>query len=266
MQNYVKDMSILKCSINYTTFRRDYDWLKFSLASARKYAKGFSGITVVVPTTDLDVFLPIEREFSTPECPVLVRTFLEYPGKGFVHHLAMKSYADIFAPSSTHILSMDPDCLFTSPVTPLDYFIDGNPVLLIEPYEAIKRAGHSGRFYWKEITEKALMFECTHETMCRHPAVHHNWIFKELRRYIETVHQVPFIDFVIKQKNEYPQGYGEHNTLGSFAFKMHPHSYHWIDREFDGEKNDPPSKLIQLWSYTGVDRPDNKAIIEKILS
>lgn len=257
-------MSIMRVGILYVTFNRDLEWMEYSLQSCQKYAKGFVGIKIVVPTSDLDAFLYLERKYSTPTCPVLVRTFLEYPGKGFVHHLAMKCYADVLSPNWTHTLFMDPDCLFTSPVTPLDYFQDGSPVLLIEPYEAIKRAGHEGRYNWKRVTEEALKFECTHETMCRHPAVHHHWLLHEMRRHIETRHETPFLDFVLKQKNAYPQGFGEFNTIGAFAFHSHPHSYHFIDREFDGEKNDPPPKVLQMWSYQGVDA--NREVIHKILS
>lgn len=259
-------MSILKTSVQYVTFRRDLEWIDFSLQSFRKYAKGFHKVVIVVPTVDLDAFLPLERQYSTPECPVFIKNFLEYPGKGFVHHLAMKCYADVFSPDSTHILHMDPDCLFSSPVTPLDYFVDGRPVLLIEPYEAIRKAGHEGRYNWKRVTEMALGFECTHETMCRHPAIHHKWLYKEMRTHIERKHETPFMDFVLKQQNTFPQGFGEFNTLGAFAFKEHGHSYHFIDREFDGEKNDPHAKVTQMWSYTGARSGHNFEMIRKILS
>lgn len=259
-------MSILRVGINYVTFKRDIEWLEYSLQSCRKYAKGFCGITIVVPAVDFDAFMPLEAKYSTPDCPVIVRQFLEFPGKGFVHHLAMKCYADVSSSGWTHTLHMDPDCLFTSPITPLDYFVEGKPVLLIEPYEAIHRAGHAGRLNWKSVTETALRFECTHETMCRHPAVHHHWIYKELRRHMEAAHGTPFLDFVLRQKNEFPQGFGEFNTIGAYAFKEFPHSYHWIDREFDGEKNDPPSKVWQGWAGRPGGAGANLEILHKILS
>ena len=102
--------------------------------------------------------------------------------------------------------------------------------------------------------------------MCRHPAIHHKWLYSEMRRHIERKHETPFVDFVVKQKNTFPQGFGEFNTLGAFAFKEHGHSYHFIDREFSGEKNDPPAKVTQLWSYTGARSGHNLEMINKILS
>lgn len=245
----------MRTVINYTTFARDRDWLRYSLESVRKYGRGFSGITVVVPTWDVDKFIQFER-YSTPDCPVQIRGFLEYPGKGFVHHLAMKCYADVFSPDSEFILHMDPDCLFTSKVSPHDYIVDGKPVLVIEPYSALRNQpkGSFGwnRGSWKEVTEAALQFDCTHETMCRHPAIHYTWAYRAVREHIETVHRVPFIDFVIKQKNTYPQGFGEFNTLGSFVLAKMADSYHLIDRGTNGDKSDPPNKVWQGWSYRGV--------------
>jgi hypothetical protein len=246
--------------ILYVTFARDLHWLRYSLESIRKYASGFSGVKIVVPTWDVDKFLQFER-YSTPDCPVLVKNFLEYPGKGFVHHLAMKCYADVFCPEADFILHMDPDCLFKEKVAPDDYFVDGKPVLVIEPYDVL-RTIHPARYNWKRVTEEALKLDCTHETMCRHPAVHDRATYREMRAYIERVHQTPFLDFVLKQKNSYPQGFGEFNTLGAFAMQS-AIPYYLIDRSDQGDKYDPPSKVWQGWSYQGVSK--NMDTINRIL-
>ncbi len=229
----------------------------------RKYAKGFDGVIVVVPTTDIPRFLHLESSFQ--DIKVKIKGFLEYPGKGFVHHLAMKCYADVLCPQATHILHMDPDCLFSAHITPDSYFVDGKPVLLIEPYEAFKEK-HPGRYNWKQVTEKAVGFPCSHETMCRHPAVHNAETYGACRSHIQSIHETPFIDFVLKQENKFPQGFGEFNTLGSFALEMRRGEYHFIDRGFEGEKHDPASCVTQLWSYTGVRRPDNLETIRRILN
>jgi hypothetical protein len=259
-------MSIMKVGVFYCTFLRDKDWLEYSLQSVKKYASGFSGITIAVPTNDIDQFLPFERRYSKPDFPVLVKTFLEYPGQGFVHHEAMICSADIFMSGMTHILHMDPDVLFTSPVTPLDYFKDGKPVLLVEPFEAIRRDGHTGRYGWKAVVEKALKFPVSHETMCRHPAIHHKWIYKAMREHIESRHEIPFVDYVLRQKNAFPQEFCEFNTLGAYAMEFAKDQYHFIDRGFDREKNDPTPKTLQLWSYTGANSHQNQEVIKKILS
>lgn len=240
----------MNVSILYVTFQRDLEWLRYSLDSFKKFASGFTGVTIVVPTWDVGKFLQFEK-YSTNDCPVLIKNFLEYPGKGFVHHLAMKCYADVFCPNASQILHMDPDCLFRDRVTPDDYFQGGLPVLLIEPYDHIKNV-HPARYNWKAVTEAALKFNCTHETMCRHPAVHHRETYLNTRDHIEKVHVTPFYDFVIKQKNPYPQGFGEFNTLGAYALEHMRDKYHFIDRGSEGDRRDPPSKVWQGWSYTGV--------------
>lgn len=251
----------MKVGILYVTFGRDLAWTRFSLESIGKYCTGFSGVTIVVPTWDFNDFLQFERH-STPSCPVKIKQFLEYPGRGFVHHLAMKCYADVFMPEMDVVVHMDPDCLFCKPATPGDYVSETKPVLVVEPYEELKTK-HPARFNWKGVTEHALKFDCTHETMCRHPAAHIKQTYKGLRAYIEEIHQQPFLDFVIRQKNSYPQGFGEFNTLGAYAMKFLPYEYVFIDRKDKGEAADPEPKVWQGWSYTGVSK--NMETIKKIL-
>jgi len=252
-----------RLEVLYVTFSRDLHWTRYSLESIYRFGTGLSGVTVVVPTNDVGIFSQFAR-YSTPECPVRIKGFLEYPGKGFVHHLGMKCYGDVFCPDADLILHMDPDCLFTTAFSKGDYVIGEKPVLVVEPYDAIKTA-HPARYNWKRVTEEALKFDCTHETMCRHPAVHYSWLYRATRDHIEKVHATPFLDFVIKQKNSYPQGFGEFNTLGSYALKNHTSKYHIIDRKDQGASADPPSKLWQGWSYTGVTSRENAAKIKEIL-
>lgn len=253
----------MKTAIFYVTFARDLLWMDYSLQSIRKFGSGFSEICIVVPTVDVDKFKKFEKAFGTAECPVRVKGFLEYPQKGFVHHLAMKCYADAFLPDVDLVLHMDPDCMFHAPFTPDSYVINNKPVLLIEPYESIRRS-NPGRFHWKSVTEDSLRFPCNYETMCRHPAVHYTWLYPKVRKHIEMVHGTPFMDFVLKQKNSFPQGFGEFNTLGSYAIDRHPESYHLIDRGNSGEAADPKPLLTQMWSYEGVNR--NMAKIQEILN
>lgn len=263
----------MKVGILYVTFARDIEWLRYSLESIGKYCSGFAGVTVVVPTWDFDKFTQFER-YSTPSCPVRIKQFLEYPGRGFVHHLAMKCYADVFMPDMDVILHMDPDCLFFKPCTPEDYLAtvsdssmeDGDcrkvPVLVVEPYSELVTK-HPARYNWKGVTEMALKFDCPYETMCRHPAAHIPSTYWGVRNHIEGVHRQPFLDFVIRQKNAYPQGFGEFNTLGAYAMKFLPDKYHFIDRKDKGIDADPEPKVWQGWSYEGVSKNINR--IKKIL-
>ncbi len=245
--------------INYTTFARDLEWLGYSLKSVLKYAHGFEGVTIVVPTWDYEKFKHFES-WGRSDLPIKVRVFMEYPGRGFLHHLAMKCSADIVDPWATHILHLDPDCLFNQPVTPDDYFAFDRPVLYFEEYADIKRASEEGvynkdwsvRYQWKAVTERAVGFECPVETMCRHPAIHPRETYALTRAHIEAAHQTTFLDFVLRQKLSFPQGFGEFNTLGAIAFKMRHDEYHWVRVGPYVSKPPFPEKLTQLRSHDGA--------------
>jgi hypothetical protein len=257
-----------RVAVNYVTFARDLQWMDYTLGSFRKHAKGFCNVDIIVPTTDSGLFGPLVERYSTPDCPVRIREFIEYPGKGFLHHLIMKCYADIFRPDATHILHMDPDALFSGPVTPDDYFVDDKPLLVVEKYSAIpinKEGDWQGRLKWKAVTEMALRFDCPYETMCRHPAIHKIETYRKVRDYIESVHGTPFTDFVLKQKNSFPQGFGEFNTLGAYAYEKMRDEYHFWDRGTLGVAGDPKSLVEQLRSYDGPHGGNNPAGIERAM-
>lgn len=256
----------MRVNIMYVTFRRDLAWLDVSMRSFKKYCSGFTGVTIVVPTSDLDVFLPFEAKYSTKDCPVLVKTFLEFPGKGFCHHMAMICYADVFATDATHVLHIDPDCLWNQPTTPYEYVVDEKPVLVIEPFDAIRQAGHMGRYGWKKPVDDALKIDTKYETMCRHGATHPKWLYKSMREHIEARHCVPFIDYVLRQQNSFPQSFVEFDTLGAYAVEFYPSKYKLIDRGYDGERNDPVPHITQMWAnHSEPSDTHNQVNIQRIL-
>lgn len=254
-----------KVDILIASYARDYDWCEFNLRSIVKFATGFHGVTLLVPSHDAALFLKLEQKYTRPELPVLVKHYVVMPGKEFNHHQAMKCYADVFCPQADFILHTDSDCIFTAPVTPDDYFVDGKPVLLKRAYADIASSGseHAGSIWWQAQTERALGFPCPYETMRRHPAVHPKWIYSWLRSHIERIHLTPFTDYVLKQKEAALQGFSEFNALGSFAHEFHENDYHWIDQQFEA---DPPKKLHQNWSWTQGGAASKKSEIERILA
>jgi hypothetical protein len=264
----------MKVGIIYVTFARDIEWLRYSLESIGKYCSGFSGVTVVVPTWDFDKFTQFER-YSTPSCPVRIKQFLEYPGRGFVHHLAMKCYADVFMPDMDVILHMDPDCLFCKPCTPDDYLEGGKPVLVVESFELLNKY-FKERAFWKIGVDEALGIDAKFETMCRHPAAHVNDLYGKVRARVESVHGIPFMDYYLKGKNSFPQTRSEFPVLGAFAVEFMKDRYCFWDCSPERQKRldevignrelkigHPESKLAQFWSYSGTLK--NLQEIKKIL-
>lgn len=230
------------------TYHKDAEWLKYCLHSIKQFCKGFTGVTVVVPDRDVDVLEPICREWG-PD--VVMDTFTEVEGKGMIHHQGIKMMADEFCQHAKYILHTDSDCIFTEPVTPGDYFVEGKPVLLVEAYERfIDR--YPTILQWKVTTEKALKFEATMEGMRRHPAVHHRALYPAVRKRIEEVHKKSFKEYVLSCKPDFPQGISEFNVLAAYAWKHMHDQYHWIDV---GTELRPKDKIHQNWSHGGLDRP-----------
>lgn len=258
---------VVGVEIFIVTYHKDAEFLKYSLYSIKKFARGFAGVTVVCPDRDVEVIEPICREWG-PEGTAL-ELFQEHDGKGMLHHMAIKCMADHFC-QSDFILHTDSDCIFTEPITPLDYFVGGKPVLLMEHYDRfIDR--YPTILQWKVTSEKALRFKCDYETMRRHPAVHPRAVYAGVRERIERVHKMPFLDYVLSCKPDFPQGFSEFNVIGGYARKEMADHYLWIDT---AETVPPKDKVCQFWSHGGLDRPTDtgafvpdtpRTIIKRIL-
>lgn len=244
-----------KTRILLVSFKKDALWCSYALRSIKKYGTGFMGVTVVVPTVDKPVF----EEMCQMHGADLV-LFNEEPGRGHAHHQVMKCSADIHCPDADFILHTDSDCLFTESFTPLDYIIDGKPVLWVEQFlPSMPEA--KGRLLWREVTEKALGEAVQYETMLRHPAVHHRWIYLMTRNRIANANQQEgkrpsFEEYVLSQNNWWtekdgktvPPGFGEFNALGNVALKYFSDQY--VIQDFTGIPNRPPNKIKQYWSRT----------------
>jgi hypothetical protein len=141
---------------------------------------------------------------------------------------------------------VDSDCVFREPVTPADYLVDGNPVLLIEEWARVGPA-----ICWKAGVDKALGIDSDYETMRRHPAIHHRSTYGDVRASVERVNKTDFDRYVLMQKPDYPQGFSEFNTIGNYVVRHFSKCYHLIDV---GKEPYPRSKLVQFWSHAPPDR------------
>lgn len=236
------------------SFAKDFPWLDHCLKSIARFGMGFRQVVLVVPETDFKASVARydgDYEFIT------FGQFHEAPGKGHLHHQAIKCMADTYS-DADFILHTDPDCVWREPFSPADYFIDGKPVLLIEPYEAF-RESHPNRYGWKAVTERALCLECDYETMCRHPAVLRRDTYALIRDQIEDHHpeNSDFLNYVLSQKPDYPQGFTEFNALGSGVVAWQHDLYRLIDVSREPRPHD---KLIQFWSHRTPTEPQEVVI------
>lgn len=234
------------------SYRRDFPWLAYALRSIRKFATGFSGVTVLVPDSDTVELVELALKLWAPPVPfhLVVKGFSETPGKGFLDHMAQLLCADIYSSEPDFFLHFDSDQIFREPVTPQDYFMDGKPRILKEPYERLETV-HPGRFYWKGVTERTLGFETPFETMCCPCQIYPRSIYRYVREHIEKLHAMPFRDYVLSQRNEFPQTFGEHNSIGAYALKFYPDVFHWIEVP---RETRPRDKAVQFWSHRSPDK------------
>jgi hypothetical protein len=231
-----------KVGILIVTYLKDIEWLEYCLRSFQKFATGFDQVTIAIPRQGS---APLKKLAATYGVSVWV--FDEVFGKGHLHQNAIKCMGDAIMPMMDYVAHIDSDCCFTEPVTPEDYFIDGKPVLVMEPYADIAEDNRRG---WKPVTEMAVGFPVTYEFMCRHPAVHPKNLYYQTRKLVEKVTREEFLSFVLRQKSTFPYGFCEFNTLGAYAFENMHNAYHWIDVS---KERRPRDKLIQFWSHATPD-------------
>lgn len=257
-----------RVEIFIVSYAPDANWLRWNLRTIAKFAKGFKGVTIAVPETDVPLFLPLQSE-----CPfrLIGHAPARSPAEAFLRHEEIKLHADEYCPHADFILHTDSDCVFTGPVSPADYLREGKPEILIEDYSRV-----GAGIMWKAGVELALGIKAQFETMRRHPAVHYRGLYAAVRQAIEAKHGMPFTQYLFSHPHNTPGEISEFNLLGSFALTSPAwrEKYHWIDL---GREAKPSSsaKLLQFWSRGPIDgmQPspqDNKPcvpleVIQKIL-
>lgn len=244
----------MQVEILIVTFRRDFSYLEYCLRSIAKFATGFSGLTILVPKEDsLECSKLV---LDGPQIPFQKKTATgdEWPGKGFLWHMAQILRADEWCPDADFIAHIDPDCIFTEPVTPQDYVKDGKPILRFEYFASIGRR-HPGCAAWQEPAQRCLPFLVTMETMRCHPGVYHHGLYAEARLQIEKKTGQPCDDYIKSQRQEFPQGFCEFVTLGNVALHCFPNDY--VAVEQTGDRMNPPNKLQQFWSHRPLDEAQN---------
>ncbi len=228
-------------SILLVTHARDLRYAEWCVASILKFSEGFSGLTIVCPNSEKGEFSQLANYGDA-----------KLVGHDLVGHLGaqtQKCFADQHC-NSDFVLHLDSDTIFTSDVSPSDYFVDGKPVMLIEEYSRLIGCP------WKEHTDRALGIDAKFETMRRHPQVNPVGLYPAMRARVAEVHGKAFESYMMAQKADFPWGASEHNFLGAFAL-WHPDwsgKYHWIDVAKDQR---PKDKLYQAWSHSPPEVPQD---------
>lgn len=253
----LKSMSVVEILI--VTCARDIPFLEYCLASIDKYAKGFSGVRLVVPAAETPLF----ARFETPK--VRIAYFDEMPGKGMLHHEVMVCRADELCPTANAILHMDADCMAWKPFTPEDFAPKNRPLLVRERYSDCG-ARNPTRLVWQGVVNAATGLMPEFDTMVRHPQIHIREVYSLMRRMVESKTGKKFDDYVLGCENAFPQGFAEYPTIGAVAIKYFPGAYTMIDYDHGRDMREcaighsgfqyiykrDRDKIVEFWSHGGI--------------
>lgn len=245
----------MKVEIFIVSCAKHFSWLEYALRSIAEFADGFSRTTILIPRGQEQELPEDIRAPTFGTVPQRIQLGDEWPEKGFLWHMAQIMRADEWCPEADFILHTDSDCLFTEPVTPDDYFVDGKPVLYYEKFASIARK-HPEVGVWQSVVQECLPFPVRYETMRRHPAVHHRSVYAKAREQIESKTKKPSDEYIASCRNEFPQSFCEFVTLGNVAMEYFRSHYHLVDT-FGFQNGFPPQKLTQFWSHSPPDVPQS---------
>jgi hypothetical protein len=235
----------MSVAIFIRTYKNDLDWLTYCLKSITKYVTGYDKIVVCIPENQERLL----RDFNLQNvvtCPVYQDDYLGQQ--------LSKLMADTYC-GTDYVVYVDSDCVFTEPVDlSKRMFFEGKPILYKTHYSKVGTA-----ICWKEPTEKALnKKDIEWEYMRRMPIIYKSETIKDLRDYLELIHNRPLANHVIDRPF---RQYSEFNVLGAYAEAFCSEDYHIHDTDYGIEAN----FLIQHWSWGRLTK-EIKENIERILA
>lgn len=214
------------CDIFIKTCEHDAGYHAHCLASVRKYCSGFGEVVVVEG---------------------------EHP-RGYLHQQVVKLHADKHT-DAEFILVTDSDTLFTEPVTPDSFMVEGKPVWIHTPFTAAMLE-HPGTRAWFHVMKEFFGVEPKSEFMRRQPFMFPRRVLEGLRQLCRNRHGVSIEDYIMGRKS-----FSEWNVLGMYCWAFHRDAFHWVDTS----KDELPELLVrQFWSHDPVEK--NLGEIEGILN
>jgi hypothetical protein len=218
----------------------DLQWLPYARRSIEKFCSGFSEVVLC---------LPPDCGFDWPDARIV---HVDERAPGYMWQQAVKLYADALCSADT-ILFHDSDGVFTQPVTPSAFMVEGKPIWLMEPWENVSA---DARRAWFPVMQKFCGEEPQHEFMRRHPFLFPRWLFRELRTFCRFTHHKPLDEYIMSQPNH---EFSEFNCAGFYAWLHHRDRFCWRG------PNDVPTVVKQYWSYGGIGS-EVKRELESILA
>lgn len=234
------------------TYSKDFPYLRHCLRSIGKFCTGFSALRVLVPYSDV---VGVMQMFETSGIPfrAAVEGYFEEPGRGMVQHMRNIIHADDYTMADV-IAHLDADCIFTAPVTPESLMTEGKPILRYEPFETINQR-HPGVRMWQECTTACLPFPVKYETMRCHPGVFLKSTYPLTRELMKEATGKPASEYIMAQRNSFPQTFCEFVTLGNVALVKQRDLYYPVKQE--GNRPVPDNNLQQFWGHGDIGQPQD---------
>lgn len=233
----------------------DAPWLHYALRSIQRFARGFSGVTVVYPMADDAIMRPVCEQGGAVAYPH------DEPPPPFGHLAQMitKAKADIYCPDATHVMHFDSDCIFIHETSPEDYMRGERPVLVYRRWEDAKDA-----ICWREPTARCLGWDPPFETMARMPLMYDARVYPMVREHIRlATGAASFEAYVMGCKPTFPYGWCEFNAIGGFLLERAPGLCAPVlvgPRPWEGL----PDRVRQLWSHDDL-TPEMSAWLEETI-
>lgn len=238
---------------------KHFNHLVYAIRSIEKFARGFSTVRLVIPRSDMGTFdsvIGIKTPWSNEAPQFLVEGFDEWPEQGMLHHMHIIMHADQYCPDADIIMHFDSDWVFTEPVTPEDFLVDGKPLIVYGDFDWLINRVQGNLRMWQEATENAIGRPVPIETMRWPRLLYWRTLYPSARSEIERHTGKNMVEFMRAQRNEFPQSFCEYVTLGNVAFRKHKAEYSWRDQRTQGFPE--PWKIRQAWSHA----PPNAADME----
>lgn len=254
------------------TYRKDFPWLAQAVRCARKHLRGFSGITIAVPKTDVQEYLMTLYQLGEPSADlnISIHEYDEVPGKGMLQHMIKLARADEIVPAGTkYVLTCDADCMFRMPTTPEHYFWNDKPYCIVRSWDSLttedpRNPGSkviSDCAQWKPATDRQLGFDTPIFGMCLNTIVFPIDFFAKYRRHIERVHNRPYDAFMLDGQNSFPQSNMDFTAMVAYAHRFMPERFTWFDVE---KPPYPVDRKQAFWSHGGM-TPEIVTQIESFL-
>lgn len=223
----------MKLSLFYKSHSADFEWLKWSRDSVRKFASGIFDEIVLC--------LPEGETFDWPEAKIV---HARESFTGYLFQMAAKCYADHFC-SGDIIVFNDSDTIFTRRISLADFIQNGKPIWVYTPFEDARKDQSA----WIEPMRRFTGKEPTIEAMRRHCFCWPRAFFEKLRAFCRYQHGVELCDYIKAQEipgSPLALSFSEFNCAGWFSYSMHPDFFTWLKDSEVGQ-----AYVHQGWTHNG---------------